>query len=282
MANDLHHRNARWAARIALTLPLCFSAPALAQTPASAGAAASVLQAEDYAARAFEAYGKRDYAEAVALYQMAYDSAPSAEALYNIARVYDLGLRDRPLAIAAYRRYLSDPGASPTYIRSANARLVVLREAELAVNATSPASVSAPVPAAPPTASAVAAGPASEAAPRWSSSQIAGLLVGTAGVASLGVGIGFGVLALRDADRANGLCDENRCRSQRGVDAAKAASTHATIATVGVSAGLGLMATGAALWLAGGGSTEQPAPSALQVAPLSSASEFGLLLSGGF
>ena len=68
----------------------------------------------------------------------------------------------------------------------------------------------------------------------------------------------------------------------RGVDAAKAASTHATIATVGVSAGLGLMATGAALWLAGGGSTEQPAPSALQVAPLSSASEFGLLLSGGF
>lgn len=282
MANDLHHRKASRACRIALTLALCSSAPALAQTPASAGAAPSVLQAEDYAARAFEAYGKRDYAEAVALYRMAYDSAPSAEALYNIARVYDLGLRDRPLAIAAYRRYLSDPGASPTYIRIANARLTELREAELAVNATSPASASAPAPAAAPPASAAAAAPASAATPAWSSSQVAGLVVGATGVASLGVGIGFGVWVLKDADRANQLCDENRCRSQRGVDAARSASTHATIATVGVAAGLGLMATGAALWLASGGSTEQPAPSALQVTPLTSASELGLLLSGGF
>lgn len=282
MANDLPHQTASWACRIALTLPLWFSAPALAQTPAPTAAAPSVLQAEDYAARAFEAYGKRDYAEAVALYQMAYDSAPSAEALYNIARVYDLGLRDRPLAIAAYRRYLSDPGASPAYIRIANARLAELREAELAVNATSPAPASAPVPPPPAPASAVPAAPETAPTPGWSSARVAGLVVGAAGVATLGVGIGFGVWVLQDADRANQLCDDNRCRTQRGVDAAKAASTHATIATVGVSAGLGLMATGAALWLASGGSSEQPAPSALQVTPLSSASELGVLLSGGF
>ncbi len=280
MAIDLHHRKASWACRIALTLPLCFAAPALAQSPA--GAAPSVVQAEDYAARAFEAYGKRDYAQAVALYQMAYDSAPSAEALYNIARVYDLGLRDRPLAIAAYRRYLSDPGASPAYIRIANTRLGELREAELAVSATTPAPASAPAPAAPPAAKPVALAAPSEAAPGWSASRVAGLVVGAAGVASLGVGLGFGLWVMKDADRANELCDENRCRSQRGVDAAKAASTHATIATAGVSAGLGLMATGAALWLTSGGSTEQPAPTALRVTALTSASELGLQLSGGF
>lgn len=281
MANDFHHRKASWAARIALTLPLCLSAPALAQTPAPS-AAPSVAQAEDYAARAFEAYGKRDYAEAVALYQMAYDSAPSAEALYNIARVYDLGLRDRPLAIAAYRRYLADPGASPAYIRIANGRLGELREAELAVNATSPAPASAPAPAAPPPVRAVALAPASDATPGWSSSQVAGLVVGAAGVASLGVGVGFGAWVLKDADRANQLCDQNRCRSQRGVDAAQAASTHATVATVGVAAGLGLMATGATLWLLSGGTREEPAPTALQVTALTSASELGLQLSGGF
>jgi hypothetical protein len=110
---------------------------------------------------------------------------------------------------------------------------------------------------------------------------MAGMVVGAAGLASLGVGAGFGVWVMHEADRAKQLCDENRCRSQRGVDAARSASKHATVATVGVAAGLGLLATGAALWL-WGGSSEQSEPTALQLAPRSSASELGLQLSGGF
>jgi tetratricopeptide (TPR) repeat protein len=274
------HCRARRAWRFALSISLVAAAPAFAQAPATAGPARSVLQAEEHAARAFEAYGRKDYAEAVALYRMAYDAAPSADALYNIARVYDIGLRDRPLAIAAYRRYLADPGANPDQMRVANTRLAALREAELAVSPSSPAPArdsARPAPRA-----SAAEDSASDSTRPWSSAQIAGVIVGATGVVGLGAGIGFGLLVLKDAETANELCVDNRCRSQRGVDAARAASTHATVATVGISAGLGLLATGAALWLASGGSREEPLSGALRMAPLTGRSELGLQLSGGW
>src|SRR5688572_6208587 len=79
--------------------------PARAQAPAPepanaapaepAGAApeppvlhADVALAERYAAAAFEAYRAREYGRAVSLYEQALAAAPSAEILYNIARVY--------------------------------------------------------------------------------------------------------------------------------------------------------------------------------------------------
>jgi hypothetical protein len=103
------------------------------------------------------------------------------------------------------------------------------------------------------------------------------------GVACLGVGVGFGISVLKQADTANELCDQNLCTSQRGVDAAQTAATQATFATVGVAAGAALMVTGAVFWIAG---ARESAPSSeratveMSVAPLASASELAMALSG--
>src|SRR5690606_6622437 len=111
-----------------------------------------------YAARAFDAYKRKDYQSAIALYQKALEAAPSADILYNIARIYDLGLRDRALAISFYSRYVNDPGAVPNRIEVATKRLAELRAAELAavappsVEPAAPTAVVAPQP--PPSAAA--------------------------------------------------------------------------------------------------------------------------------
>ena len=66
--------------------------PALAQDEPSSPP--DVARAESYAAEAFQAYAEKDYPRAVALYQQALDAAPSADIVYNIARIYDTKLED--------------------------------------------------------------------------------------------------------------------------------------------------------------------------------------------
>jgi tetratricopeptide (TPR) repeat protein len=237
-------------------------------------AAQRVAEAEALAERAYEAYVARDYATAVALYSHAFERAPSADALFNIARIYDMGLRDRALAISFYRRYLSDPGASPDRIQRANVRLAELRLAEQAELAAPPAPEPAPRPV------------ESEARPSdadgsagLSSWQVAAIVVGATGAVATGLGAVYGVTVLSDAERANENCDGDRCRSQVGVDAARAASRHATLATWGIAAGAGLMASGALLWLLDPGAGDA-ARGDMRVDPIASASELGLALSG--
>jgi tetratricopeptide (TPR) repeat protein len=65
---------------------------------------AEVVLAEKKAAQAFEAYQAKRFAEAVGLYLEAHRAAPNADVLYNVARIYDAKLGDRPLAISFYRR----------------------------------------------------------------------------------------------------------------------------------------------------------------------------------
>jgi tetratricopeptide (TPR) repeat protein len=257
--------------------------PPVAEFPTQATSPTAVARAEAYAARAFEAYGDKRYAEAVELYRRAYDAAPSADALYNIARVYDLGLRDRPLAIAAYRRVLADAGATPERIRIATERLQLLREAELAATDADrePArdagmSTAGMRKLSPP--------PTAEPAPGgdWSASQTLAVGAGALGVVSVAIGIGYGISVMADADTANASCVDNRCRSARAVAAAKSAATNATVATAAVSVGAGLIATGALLWVLGLPNEREPAPPGVTVTPLASASELGLTLSGGW
>jgi tetratricopeptide (TPR) repeat protein len=258
---------------------------ARAETPAAAAERPAITEAETYAAQAFEAYHAKDYAGAVALYQRAYAVAPSADALYNIARVYDLGLRDRPLAINAYRRFLSDPGATADRIRAVNERLSLLREAERAESESSPRAPE-PVPVAPLAATAAASSMGERrAASGWSTLQAVGFSSGVLGVVGCGVGIGFGLSVLNEADTANAECSGNRCASQRGVDAAKAASTRATVATASLTAGAALLVTGAALWFVGSPDSEASdarAAGDVSVTPVASSSELGLALSGNW
>lgn len=236
-----------------------------------------VAEAEALAERAYEAYVARDHATAIALYHQSFELMPSADALFNIARIYDIGLRDRVLAISFYRRYLSDPGASPDRIARASQRLTELRLAERAeLDATAPAAAPAPSVVAPAHASPATSSQGSG----LSGMQVAAIATGATGAVAASLGAVFGVTVLSDAKRANADCADNRCRSQLGVDASRAASRHATLATWGIGAGAGLMAAGALLWVFDPGSSPKEPGPGMHVDPMASDTELGLALSG--
>ena len=213
---------------------------ALAAEPEAAAADGAVALSEHKAAQAFEAYQARRFAEAVALYVEANDASPNADILYNIARIYDTKLGDRPLAINFYRHYITDPGAVPERIQLANERLVALRDAEAAASQPSPAA--APPPAAP------AAAAAHDLAGGMTVGEWGAVALAVSGVAAVGIGAGFGFAAIDETHTMRRLCDGNVCREQRGIDAAKSAETSARISTIGLASGGALLALGAALY----------------------------------
>ena len=152
-------------------------------TPSEASAQ-HVAEAEALAERAYAAYVARDYAVAVALYHQAFERAPSADALFNIARIYDLGLRDRTLAMSFYRRYLSDPGALPERIERATLRLSELRVAERAELAARPEHTPAPLASA--TRLEANADDNRDGLSGW---RVAAVALGTTGAIATGIGV---------------------------------------------------------------------------------------------
>jgi tetratricopeptide (TPR) repeat protein len=214
---------------------------ALAHESDGAEADGAIALAEQKASKAFEAYQSKRFSEAVALYIEAYDASPNADILYNVARIYDTKLGDRPLAINFYRRYIGDPGAVADRIQLANERLVALREAELA--ATRPAEA----PVAPPVRAVPAPAPVAPAS-GWNATQVTGVALAATGVVALGVGTGFGIAAMKNARTSKDLCDGSVCREQRGIDAAGKATDHALVSTIGLASGGALLALGAAFY----------------------------------
>lgn len=258
---------------------------ARAELPASEQSAAAIERAEQLAAQAFAAYGRKEYGAAVLLYRQAYDAAPSADILFNIARIYDIGLEARTTAVTFYRQYVIDPDAEDDRLAIAFERLEVLEQAAASgssarVSSAPPAAVVAPLPRARPVVAQPE--PARAVAPdeSWTAWRVGGIVAGTVGIVSLGIGAGFGVAALSDASTAREYCDGDVCSSQRGLDAVNAASKNASIATASFVIGGGLIAAGAALlWF-----EPEPAPRR-EIAGLSwsasvSDSELGLALSG--
>ena len=261
-------------------------AHAAAQAPARESVSAEVALAEKYAEQAFAAYKVHDHERAISLYQQALASAPSADILYNIARVYDIGLHDRRHAVTYYERYLADPGAVSKRRETASERLSELRAAErLGVDADEDDALNAiardfPLDAreAPP--------PVAAPAPRQPEGgleplEVAAICAGTIGLVGVGIGVGFGLAARSESKVWRSECDGNVCTSQRGVDAAETASRRADVATVGFAVGGGLIAAGAVLWLLDG-SDERPEGAALQLAPNVGESSLGGVVSGRF
>jgi tetratricopeptide (TPR) repeat protein len=218
-----------------------FPRAALAHDSDGAEADGAVALAEQKASRAFEAYQSKRFSEAVALYIEAYDASPNADILYNVARIYDTKLADRPLAINFYRRYIGDPGAVADRIQLANERLVALREAELA--AAQPATT-----AAAPVARTGAAPVLVPAAPGWSTTELTGVAMAATGVVALGVGAGFGLAAMKSAHTSKDLCNGSVCSEQRGIDANRSARDRALVSTIGFASGGALLALGAAFY----------------------------------
>jgi tetratricopeptide (TPR) repeat protein len=269
---------------IPLTAGLLLSAAVpMARAEAPTTATRDVALAEQHAAEAFEAYKRGDHARAVVLYHNAFTAAPSADILYNIARVYDLGLGNRQQAIEFYERYTSQPDAVPNRIEAARQRLLELHASEHA-NTSVPGmdSIAREFPLdAPVTAVPRSAPPEDE--DDLGPLTVAAISVGTAGLVGVGIGVGFGLSARSESEVWKSDCEGNACTSQNGVDAAEAASRRATIATLGFGVGGGLLALAAVLWLVDGtGDDDSKDFSSLDFAPRASGSELGGVVGGHF
>lgn len=240
--------------------------------------ASDVARAESYAADAFDAYTRKDYAASVALYLKALETAPTADMLYNLARIYDGNLKDRQLAIDYYRRYVRDPGADPARLRTSNERLSQLLELETINSETPPIQKRAELPA---NADDRATTPAVASGSGITGTQMLGILALTAGVSGLGIGVGFGVSAKSDSDVANKFCKGNACSSQQGVDASRDASRAATISTVGFIAGGVLSALGTVVLILGSSEKEpERSVASVSIAPLAGPHLVGTRISG--
>jgi hypothetical protein len=268
-----------------ITALSCVAAPEVAMAQEEP---TDVSRAESFASKAFDAYQKKDYQEAVVLYLKAFEVAPSADVLFNLARIYDTKLNDRELAMSFYRRYIADPGADPQRVRTANTRLAELRELELA--ARDKPAVVPPVQAQGGNGQAqpyrgnepnTAPSPAEHHG--LSGVQWAGIATGVVGLSGLAVGTVFGLGAKSKADTAKQECDGNDCHSQSGVDAAKDASTKADVATVAFIAGGALTVVGTILLVAGGSSASPERDTAsFRIAPYAGPGTLGTQLSGRF
>ncbi len=251
-----------------------------ASTPNASAAAetanvrpANVVEAEQLASQAFEAYERKEYPRAIELYQKALDAASSSDILYNIARVYDVGLHDSAHATEYYRRYLADPKAQSPRRQLAEERVAALQ----------PSPLNPPLGAAIETDPAVAiadtAPPPHESAWTWRETS-AVALAGT-GVIALGIGTGFAISAAAQSGTWKHDCEGNVCQTQRGVDAAHTAADRAQVATIALAAGGALLAGGAAIWLLGSRYEESPRV-ALQVVPVGPAAQLGASFSSSF
>jgi hypothetical protein len=244
--------------------------------------ASDVARAEGYAADAFEAYSRKDYSAAVALYLKALETSPTADMLYNLARIYDGKLKDRELATDYYRRYVRDPGAEPTRLRAANERLSQLLELQ-AIGSETPSVRKQPEAASstPPSSDPRALDRSNAREDGITGMHVLGIVALTAGVTGLGIGGGFGLAARSNDQVAEELCNGNACTSQRGVDASRDATSAATISTIGFIAGGVLSTLGiVTLLVASSGDETDRKVASLSVAPLTGPHVLGTQIAG--
>ena len=247
------------------------SAPAFGAEPPPAPA--NKVASDDLANQAYEAYSRRDFAQAVSLYLRAHQASPlaSAEILYNIAKIYDVKLNDPELATDFYRRFLRAPDADADLVRRATDRVNALRaDKEPAPTASAPAGAVVVVPV-----------PYAEPPPDGSgrAMRVAGLVVGGAGILTVGVGAVFGLTASSKNNDAKALCNGDACTSRRAITLTDEASTAATASTVLVVGGGIAVVAGAALFLLAPSRSVGTA-SSLRVEPRVGTSAAGLEVSG--
>lgn len=114
----------------------------------------------------------------------------------------------------------------------------------------------------------------------------AGIVVGGAGLAIMGVGAIFGGLALGDQGDADALCPQKKC-SPEGQDFIDSANTKALVSTLGFGIGLAAVGAGVTLFFIGGSAGsegEESAPEApsAKIVPWVGATGGGLFATGRF
>ena len=251
---------------VAASLALGLTTPRAQGSEAEADAAVpteSAADAEQIASRAYELQAAGRYDEAIAAYLKAYELSSAGAALLNVATIYDRRLHDRALAADYYRRYVRAPDADPPLVERANGRLAVLERddevdggarglrrpgeadpapaivpaaptASAALPPDPPILPAAPAPAPPPDVD-------SRSADAW---KTLGLVVGGAGVASVGASLVLGALAMVKNNEADMMCNGSVCPSETGVRLAQDSGRLATASTIAFVAGLALAGGG--------------------------------------
>lgn len=132
-------------------------------------------------------------------------------------------------------------------------------------------------------ASASASAPAPRPEPRHvppERSNVAGYVIGGAGIAALGVGAFFGLRASQKWDDAQSNCTGDVCNAQ-AESLSREANTAAWVSNVGV--GLGLVGIGVATWLLVSAPGDKPHTKAgVRASPIAGTSTLGLGVSGRF
>ncbi|MCA9540372.1 MAG: tetratricopeptide repeat protein [Myxococcales bacterium] len=194
------------------------------------------------ASRGLEYFQQGKFREAVSAYQEAYRYEPVGALLYNIAFIYDKKLEDYDLAIDYYRRFVNAPDADPDTRLAAYERLQVLYEQKIEKGKT----------VAPPVATTVTPPPPP---PDDKGQRIAGWVTLGTGVALMGVGGAFGLMALGTQSDYDDAANDAKKRQ----DLRDQGEQQALIADVAIGVGAAAAVTGAILLLTADGPPEAPA-----------------------
>lgn len=118
----------RTSSRFARAVVVAALAAALSAGPAAADAPEDpTARAEWLSSQAEVAFSEERYADAIRLYLDAWEAAPAASMLYNVAFIYDRRLNDPELAINYYDRAAASPDADPDLKSKARARIAALK-----------------------------------------------------------------------------------------------------------------------------------------------------------
>jgi hypothetical protein len=224
----------------------------------------------DISDRAYGAYQKGDYSNAIALYLEAYKLSPSAAILYNVARIYDQKIKDPKLALEYYRRHNAASDASPSLVGKATTRIA---ELQAQLEGPKPAPVAASTPVEPPPEPA-----------KSHPQKTAGMIVAGAGALSLGVGIVSGIVtSSKHGSAKDGGCSGDVCTTQQGLDDEKSAKTWGTVSTVTFITGGALLAGGLALYFTAPASASTGGErAAFRIVPQAGSDGAGLMAIGRF
>ena len=122
--------------------------------------------------------------------------------------------------------------------------------------------------------------------PRGQTQRVAGLVLGAAGLAGIGVGAVFGLLTIHDWSSSKSECSTTSCTNanyQAAVSDHDRAETSSTIATAGFIAGGVLLATGVVAWLTSPSTGAESAPTAsVRLAPALGPGLAGFAVTGRF
>jgi hypothetical protein len=198
---------------------------------------AATLRVEKLADDAHARLTRGDFAGALELYIQANLVAPSSSVSFDIAWLYDHHLGSPALALDYYRRTVAAPDVTPELASRAQQRVRALEAAQVRPVAGGPVLGTPPSTERP------------DGSSSWSPLRTWALLAGGTGLAALGVGTAFVIVAKNKDDQAGRFCDGDRCTDARALTLTDEATSAAMVANVAMVTGAVFLATGVTLWL---------------------------------